>query len=347
MLKHGLKLLLALSVSTASVHADALIAGGYAYGTKNGVIAMSQDDGATWKEVWFKENGRVLTIQYLPDVKQYVALGHAGISLSKNGEQWTTHAVTSDFRPLHQIAYGDGMYVAVGERSTIVYSTDGLNWHNMLYKPSGAIRSQALKAWQKDVKGMTRDAHYLSVTFHKGEFLATGSYQRITRFKRSGDKLALVSDKQMIPTRFELSDKIISHKGKLFLFGRYISRVSNDDGKTFSIIRHLRKQARPSTVKVIGDNLYIGAYSRLITFGNLDDADPSNDWSVNRLKSRPGDFWTLAGDGKNTLIGSTASSQRIYISENGGQQFLKQRYRMLPTPDPYSFVIKDMVMRVN
>lgn len=343
MLKHCLVTLASsLILSASAAHADNLLAVGYGYSTNNGVIASSNDGGATWKEVWFQENGKVISLQHIAETNTYFALGRAGISRSTDTVNWTTYPVTSTFRPLHSIAYGDGMYVAVGERSTVVYSLDGKTWHNILYHQDGAVNGKALKKWQTQVGGMVRDAHYFSIIFHKGEFLATGSYQRITRFKRAGKKLVVSDDKRLIPTRLETARHIVAHDDQLFLFGRHKSWVSDDNGKTFKSLRALKKNSRPTEVKILNGKMVVGSYGKLIRYGNTKDKDPSNDWQGLESKIRS-DIWTLALDDKNNLYATTNSSNKIYISGDMGENFVKLNYKMQPTPTAYTFVILDMM----
>lgn len=85
---------------------------------------------------------------------QFVAVGDRGTILtSSDGSNWTLQSRRVDL-PLNGVAYGDGVFVAVGAGGTILSSSDGTNW---------AYRFTAA------------DTSFDAVTYGAGRFVAVGS----------------------------------------------------------------------------------------------------------------------------------------------------------------------------
>lgn len=57
--------------------------------------------------------------------KALVAVGDEGILASQDGTDWTQLAAT---RKIHGVTYGNGLFVAVGKRGTVLTSPDGFAW---------------------------------------------------------------------------------------------------------------------------------------------------------------------------------------------------------------------------
>ncbi|NPV71707.1 MAG: hypothetical protein HPY55_13865 [Firmicutes bacterium] len=111
------------------------VGGGYPEG---GVI-LTSDDGATWTRAEMKteQGGPVgalvdLETMSLKDVVygdgRFVAVGNRGTILtSTDGLRWTLRGSGVEYQ-LEAVAYGNGMFVAVGEAGTVLTSRDGIEW---------------------------------------------------------------------------------------------------------------------------------------------------------------------------------------------------------------------------
>lgn len=130
---------------------------GLGYGGPAGYVAVGSVDNQpailtsrtaaknTWQ--WANINdprpfgeGELLDVVYSADHKQYVAVGNGDILgdepliiVSDNGVDWTVvqgHGLEASPSRLHAVAYGNGVYVAVGT-NFFAWSPDGLNWHHV------------------------------------------------------------------------------------------------------------------------------------------------------------------------------------------------------------------------
>ncbi len=88
------------------------------------------DDGINWNTV-LKYNIYLEGVVY--DGSQFIAAGRdtdsgwkGAIFTSSDGSSWTRRFIDGEY--LNDIAYGAGVYVAVGKNGTIVRSTDGTSW---------------------------------------------------------------------------------------------------------------------------------------------------------------------------------------------------------------------------
>ncbi|MBC2601406.1 hypothetical protein [Puniceicoccus vermicola] len=103
----------------------------------NGFVAVGDagqilvsEDGQNWEERAVQEtNGTPLT-QNLLGVAYgnglYLAVGGQKLISSTDTENWTV--VTTWTIPVNSVSFGDGLFVVTGEASSIFYSTDGVGW---------------------------------------------------------------------------------------------------------------------------------------------------------------------------------------------------------------------------
>lgn len=132
---------------------------------------------------------------------KFVAAGASVLAVSDNLQDWTDiiHGPKCDF---HDLAFGNGRYVAVGYSSTdrnIAWSDDGIDWHETIGVTNGLmkvvfamnqfvavgsfkniLRSLDGKTWEAQKIG---DGSYFDLLVHNQEFLALGGL----RLARSRD----------------------------------------------------------------------------------------------------------------------------------------------------------------
>ncbi len=74
------------------------------------------------------------------------AYGTAGASYSiqvlprRALEQWTWKAPLPQGNDLHNAAFGNGHYVAIGDQGEVVHSADGVQWERTMYSVAGSVR---------------------------------------------------------------------------------------------------------------------------------------------------------------------------------------------------------------
>ncbi len=94
---------------------------------------------------------------------QFVAVGDnypnggftAAVLTSPNGSQWSVQNSINGFNPLEAVAYGDGLYIAVGEQGTILASADGRAWNDRSAGGNDEIRDVAYGAGRFVAVGQT------------------------------------------------------------------------------------------------------------------------------------------------------------------------------------------------
>ncbi|MCL2441301.1 MAG: hypothetical protein FWD14_06140 [Treponema sp.] len=102
----------------------------------------------------------------------------ARISYSSNGINWThipsgtANDTTTTFGnssniAIHSIAYGDGMFVAVGDEGKIAYSSNDINWTAIT---PGAENGTTTTFSSSNIYG---------ITYENGRFIAGGTHGRM------------------------------------------------------------------------------------------------------------------------------------------------------------------------
>lgn len=236
-----------LLMMTAVQAQPTIYAGGYP-GTQNlhGMIVRSTNGGKTWHEVYFADEPQntINDMVYAKDKGMLVAVGRGGIVTSKDGKHWVKRGqAVPGLRPLHSVAYGDGMFVAVGAGSNIQYSTNGETWKHV-YKRDAKPKAQlkARKAWSENVFGTPNFMHYLDVTFLNGEFLVTGTFDRLLKLKNNAGKLAYVSDLRQTSKPFDQARGIITdNKNTVVILSNNRNYLSVDKGASLKRLRGLKK----------------------------------------------------------------------------------------------------------
>lgn len=97
-------------------------------------IAYSNNDGVTWLSASGATSAGVRVMAFAHGAGRYVAACSTGVVHGTNGEAWTTGLDTTDGRNFKDVAFGNGVFVIVGElpgapsQSRLLRSTDGITW---------------------------------------------------------------------------------------------------------------------------------------------------------------------------------------------------------------------------
>jgi hypothetical protein len=99
----------------------------YAVGTKSTVL--SRDVDGVWSQQYALPYGDLYGIAYNPDTPVWIIIGNEGlVATSSDYSSWTRQSLGIN-ATLRSIEYHDGMFVAVGDAGTIIYSDDdGATW---------------------------------------------------------------------------------------------------------------------------------------------------------------------------------------------------------------------------
>jgi len=123
-------------------------------------IVRSQDGGATWQV-------QSAAVGFTGDFSRvaygdglWVAVGQSGeIQVSSDGVTWIRHNIAGETNWLYGVAYGNGLWVAVGYLS-IYTSPDGISWQKQTPGTGG---------------GVVPDAEYQDVAYGDGTFVVVGN----------------------------------------------------------------------------------------------------------------------------------------------------------------------------
>ncbi len=222
-------------------------------------VTAYSDDGASWAThndgtPWM---GNAFLHGIIHDGAQFLACGmnyHSGwvrsVFTSPNGTHWTERyfsPTSTGNTYFYDMAYGNGIYVAVGSDGQIVRSTDGTNWSSVssgtttnlqgvgygdgIFVAVGAdgsannfvsIASSNGLAWADNTAGVDLDSWkgLFDVQYCNDRFLAGGFYARILGSTDSGQSFttSMAGDRQRISS---------------FAFGNgtyFAAGINNDDG---------------------------------------------------------------------------------------------------------------------
>lgn len=234
---------MAMFSSPARAGEEVLLGGGYPGLTNlRGMIVKSTDGGKTWKETWYKDKDghTIFNIVQVKELKKVFALGRAGILSSANGDSWTEAKLADNLKEVYDLAYGNGMLVAVGPGTNFLYSTDaGETWQSITCDAAGKYVNEKFKEWNDKI-GPVGKRHYYAVEFIDGKFIATGSAVAAIVLEPKDGKLELVSETKH-EDFFSFARGIATDGADtVYLFSQYKTYRSNDKGKTWESARKLK-----------------------------------------------------------------------------------------------------------
>mgnify|MGYP000750277389 CR=1 FL=1 len=195
--------------------------------TANDKVYIGFDDGtildaSSWETV--KRGGYILRGASCSD-EVYVAVGESGggkatVLWSRDCQKWT--AVVLDERELAAVAYGNGIFVAVGFSGLCLTSKDGIHWskektidrnnflsiifHDGRFYAAGSRNAQFIsrdgKNWSAapiphDEGGYSS---WKSIAFGRDRIVAAGLFQPAAVFKKTGNGLSFVKSSSGSPT---------------------------------------------------------------------------------------------------------------------------------------------------
>jgi len=138
-----------------------------------GEIIKSVDNGTTWKIVSQNFKSSVNSIVY--GNGNWVAVAGTKIYVSPSGDEdtWVENDIAGMLQGrINTIAFGGGLFVAGGEKGTIVYSKDTKMWNKI-----------------NEISDLANT--YYTIKFFNKKFVVAGNYNRIITLTISGDKVVL------------------------------------------------------------------------------------------------------------------------------------------------------------
>ncbi len=177
-------------------------------GDKQGMIGVSKD-GVAWSLTSLSDEDESMENTPLSGVAwgddRVVAVGGTKIIVSDDLKNWRVADNYPDFSSsLVSVAYGAGIFVAVGGTSAVAFSEDGLSWTRL-----------------KDKKGISPTlnpeldfgkTHLYGVYFHDGKFYALGNGNTITVLVPGGDMgLTIESSVMKGQVTSRLNDMVVAN----------------------------------------------------------------------------------------------------------------------------------------
>lgn len=252
---------------------------------------------------------------------RFVAIGDIGSAASDNGKDWT---FANYSHSLQSIAYGNGLYVAVGYGSTgykVRTSTNGLSWSSLVSVSEASdiafgnglfvvvgrngFISTSLDGVTWTPRSSSTSSYLYQVAYGNNEFIAVGQDATVLRSPDGINWVPVVySSENELPTSASF--------GKLeFINGRYYVQESFNtytatDATTWELLRSVNLTNDDLSVAVSGeglDTLYVSDRGQVSKDGLL--------WSEHSFSSTRG---VAFGSDRYVLVGDTG---RIYSSADG------------------------------
>ena len=140
---------------------------GYPYMNNTKGMIMKSTDGRLWEEIF--TNGEATCISAAYGKGKLVVVGDQQILVTTDGKEWKRITSTVNhqfFGGFEDVCFGNGLFVAVGTQSLLVFSKDGENWVSY---PGQTI----------DPDTRSASTHLYGVDFIEGKFYVTGNRNRV------------------------------------------------------------------------------------------------------------------------------------------------------------------------
>lgn len=130
-------------------------------------MVLSSADGLNWKEEYKAPSTPINGVAY--GEGKIVAVGGAKAFVTTDGKTWnsfenaTNGVLNGDYQA---VAYGAGMFVAVGKTATLTFSKDGETWVQYFGE-------------ELDPEYRPGDTHFYGVSFANGKFYVVGNSNRV------------------------------------------------------------------------------------------------------------------------------------------------------------------------
>lgn len=240
------------------------VAGGNPYMPNlHGEIYISEDGAHTWKKVWSKGDNGYQVKGIASGNGKIVAVTHAAILTSKDAKTWSEVSALPDKIPgaFEDITFADGMFVVVGQSETIMHSADGESWTlvatanfktedpaqkearkkmmervNVAKLPGGKSNTAPKETVEDLIFGLDTRNHFNAVTYEKGRFILTGSFQRALYLNKEGNGLKITTED------YRNGDIMSKCFGALYAGGKYLlvgdKNYHSSDGKSWTMLPH-------------------------------------------------------------------------------------------------------------
>ncbi len=207
---------------------DLFIAVGSPVRKNHGAIITSKD-GKEWQEVFRSKLNTFKGIAYGQD--KLVAVGDKKIFLSEDLKTWKMVLDISNvdrFKDgLEGVAFGDDLFIAVGKRSYLYYSEDGVKWT----KYSGDPIDSKSKPVLTDLYG---------INYFDGKFYAYGNKSRILTMVRAEKDGIVIESNINHDSGYTVLKEMAFGNGNYVVVGTRKDFVSND-GKTWKNVTQTKK----------------------------------------------------------------------------------------------------------
>jgi|GEM_PF-5955336 len=204
------------------------------YGGEYKGYIVSSADGKAWT-VNHKTTEEGLTGVAAGNGKIVVIGKNTVLTSADGGKSWKDVQIPgaeSWFEEVHDIAFGGGLFVAVGTKETIMYSADGENWTRWTNLEGGRKNST-----DADPALERRYVHYYGVTFAGDRFVMVGGSFRVATLLLQGGQLTLGKTQVLHRPAPPLMCRDVAYDGKSTLIacgGSFRTYASFDKGETWS-----------------------------------------------------------------------------------------------------------------
>jgi len=279
-----------LLTAAAALAQGRLITAYTLYGeTPQAVIAISADQGETWREV-HRADGLGATVRDLAAAEGVIlAVTEHEVLRSADGQTWAAVAALAtdqdagDQQPkfeYHGVGYGDGVFVVVGSGGLVLISSD-----------QG-------ESWQRLARVNTAGEPAYGYAFHDaafgdGRWVLGGPYQQLTALRRDGDTWTYGATHRGSETSWSLNAKVAWGGGRWLGMTTEDSQVwQSSDGLGWQDT-HLKLAAGPAYPAVVCDAAYgeVGGTARwALCFlpGRLASSEDRESWEIGGFTDRGG-----------------------------------------------------------
>lgn len=246
-----------------------------------GYIKKSADGGTSWTTVW---NGNLQSAlsdkSGLQDIAsgdgKIVAVGKSIVYSLDNGATWTEKVIRypntkngihrNSQRYFYGVAYGAGMFLAVGTDDHIMYSSDAVHWQHVGLDTPFDTPPDSGQPKHNEFAGKYSPPHYIEtpkdVIFTQGKFVVVGGQHKleIASFERRGNQVVVKEVVNLGPAAGNvlsgLSSIASDGKSTLWAVGKSTkSAYSTDGGTTWTVTENPDKKQLSAVA--FGNNTWV------------------------------------------------------------------------------------------
>ncbi|RKP47897.1 hypothetical protein D7Z26_22040 [Cohnella endophytica] len=257
---------------------------------EGGKVATSEN-GASWSAVVVDAPATFGNINYANGnyyINGYKYVGSNSVYVhysSTNLTDWVSSTSPISDSYLLDMAYGNGVYVAVGNKGAVLTSEDGENWESV----SSGIGE-----------------HLQNVVYHEGKYLAVGGYTSAVYSSADGKNW---TSNPIADNKGAAINKIVYINGHYAAVSQYGQVLFSDDGETWTV-NPLTSNSPPPISDIIYAN---DQYMVTDTYGRVYTSSDGTTWtSVNTGKST-----SLFGLAYSGSVYAAVGEQKILSSTDG------------------------------